>query len=453
MNTPTHAVVVGASVAGLLSARVLSSHFDQVTLIERDLLTDQVGARKGVPQGQHTHGLLAGGLRAMADLFPGLEAELTQAGAVSSDLIGDTVTVQGGVRRPRVHSGIGLLCLSRPLLEATIRRRVLALPNVTLCDGLSFLGYTLSADGQATVGVQCQTGSGEELQLPAQLVVDATGRGSRTPAWLESHGFAAPAETQLPINLRYVTREYARQPGDLGGANAFAVLPQPPHEYTLGSAAAVEGDRWLVMQGGWLGHHPPQDEAGFLSFAAGLAAPEFHAFLSTARPLSGFSTYTFKANVRRHYERLTRFPAGLLVVGDAWCSFNPVYGQGMTVAALEALALERVLAGRRGSTPLGLTYFKAARRIVELAWSMAANADLAYPEVPGPRPALIKAMNWYMGHFQRASLHDSSLATALFEVAHLLRPPSALVSPGTLLRVSRAARQHRTEQAALSVPA
>ncbi|WP_045235136.1 FAD-dependent oxidoreductase [Deinococcus pimensis] len=442
---PTHAIVLGASMAGLLAASVLARHHDTVTIVERDRLGDTPTPRKGVPQGRHAHALLAGGLRAIERLLPGATADLIAGGAVKGDLIGDVKINQAGTYRPRVRSGIDLLCMTRPFLELVVRRRVLSAGNVRLLEGVAVTGFVHEDD--RVVGVHLTNPAGGPSVLRAQLVVDAMGRGSRTPAWLDAAGYGRPEETRMDIGLTYVSREYRRAPGDFGGLNAFAVTPDAPRERRVGSASAVEGDRWLVMQGGWLGEHPTPDDESFLAFARALPAPDLHDFLLTAEPVSDFAVFHFPANVRRHYERMRRFPDGLVVLGDAWCAFNPVYGQGMTVAALEALALDRLLGWGRRRGRIGAAFFRASRSTIELAWSMAATADLVYPEVRGRRPALTRLTNGYMQRLQRASYVDPTLARDLFSVAHLLAAPTVLFAPGTLLRVLRASRVSSPEGA------
>ena len=254
-QSTTHAIVLGASVAGLLCACALARHYDTVTLIERDALHDDASARKGVPQGKHTHGLLAGGLRAMSSLLPGLADDLVEAGAIRSDLIGDALLNQGGIYRPRTHSGIELICMTRPLLELVIRRRVLALPNVRLQDQTSVLGLRFSENRSEVTGIDWVSRHGSESvsgSLNADLVVDATGRGSRTPTWLEEHGYERPAETKMAVNLGYVTRVYRRQPSDFDGASAFAMTPRAPLEKRMGSATAVEVSAFSSCRAGWL---------------------------------------------------------------------------------------------------------------------------------------------------------------------------------------------------------
>src|SRR5579871_1983333 len=231
-----HAIVIGGSMAGLLAARVLADHFHRVTLVERDLLADSAEPRKGVPQGRHAHGLLARGQMILEELFPGLTDDLVAAGATTADLAGDVCWYQPGGYRVRFTSGLMGLLASRPLLEAGVRRRLLALPNVTAISGAEVTRLVASADRTHVTGVvigRHDTAAPDE-KLIADLVVDAGGRGSHAPAWLESLGYARPREDRIMIGVGYATRIFQRRPGDLPGARMAIVQPTPPHEKRIG---------------------------------------------------------------------------------------------------------------------------------------------------------------------------------------------------------------------------
>jgi 2-polyprenyl-6-methoxyphenol hydroxylase-like FAD-dependent oxidoreductase len=436
----THAIVVGGSLAGLLATRVLSDHFDKVTAIERDRFPDGNENRKGVPQGRHAHGLLASGFRVMTSLFPGLQDELVQTGAIPGDVVGDARWYQFGGYKAKFQSGLGGILLSRPLLESTIRRRVLSLPNVQARETCSVLGLIVSPDRSRVTGVRLEhkTNGGEE-ELLADLVVDAGGRGSRSPAWLEALGYDRPTEEEIKIGVGYATRIYRRRPQDLSGDMAAIIAPMPPLEKRMGVILAIEGDRWIVSIGGWLGDHPPIDEPGYLEFARSLPAPDIYEVIKDAEPLSEIMVHKFPSNLRRHYERLTRFPEGYLVIGDAMCSFNPIYGQGMSVAALEALALRDCLNKQPAGSLTGLPhrFFKRAAKVIDIPWTLAAGADFNYPEVEGKRPAGTDFINWYVGQVHQVAMHDREVCRAFFEVANLLKPPTSLFHPAMVLRVLR----------------
>jgi 2-polyprenyl-6-methoxyphenol hydroxylase-like FAD-dependent oxidoreductase len=431
-----HAIIVGSSISGLLAARVLAAHFDRVTVFDRDMLPGLSENRLGVPQGRHGHGLLASGFNGLKRLFPSLERELLNAGAVPGDVIGNVRWFQHGHYKARFQSGLGGLVLSRPLLETSIRRQVKYLPNVRIVDHNHVLGLT--AENGRVTGVRVQRDMGGTSSVTADLVVDATGRSSRTPEWLESLGFPKPDVEEVTVNLGYTTRIFRRRAGDLSGDVGAIIAPMPPNNTRVGFMLAMEGSRWIVTIGGWLGNHAPTDPEGFTEFARTLSRPDIHEVIKDAEPLTDPVKFVFPSNLRRRYDRLTRFPNNFLVMGDAVCSFNPLYGQGMSVATLEALALDECL-NKTMSSPdrVWRPFFKAARKIIDTPWTIAAGSDFAFTGVTGPKPAGTDAVNWYLTRVHKAASVDRHVCRTFFDVANLLRPSTTLFSPSVVARVAR----------------
>ena len=379
-----HAIVIGASMGGLLAARALSDFYAAVTVLERDTFPLSDVPRKGVPQGRHAHGLLARGRAVIEDFFPGWTDEVVACGGARGDIAGD-VELDRPWRHHQVRAErlVGLLA-SRPVLEGHVRRRLMALPNVRMIEDCAVQGL-IADDSRATIkGVRAKVGNGAEQTMTADLVVDASGRGSSSPAWLENLGYARPEEEKIEIGIGYTTRVYRRRPTDLGGKLAVVVAGSGPN-WRNGVILYQTEDRWIVSIGGYFGDHAPDDEQMFAAYAGSLPTSEIHDIVAHAEPLSDFVRYRYPANLRRRYERLTRFPAGYLVFGDALCSFNPVYGQGMTVAAQEAALLRECLDA--GQADLARRFFAAAATAIDTPWDIAVGNDLRHPQVEGPRSA------------------------------------------------------------------
>ena len=429
------AVVLGASMAGLVAARALADAYAQVVVVDRDELPETAMHRRGVPHGRHAHALLARGQQALEELFPGLTAELIAQGVPAGDLLANGRWYVSGHRLRQVNIGLVSLSVSRPLLEGYLRARVRALPNVAFLESCDILGLTATPDGRRVSGARVRRADGSAGEvLGADLVVDATGRGSRTPIWLEALGYARPETEQVRVGLGYATRTYRLPPDALDGDLAVLDATTPDHPRG-GALLRLEGDRWMVTLAGMLGDHPPIDPDGFLDFARSLRFPDIYQAVRDAEPLDDPVGFRFPASVRHRYERLDRFPDGLLVVGDAVCSFNPIYGQGMSVAALEALTLRRHL--QLGAVPQPRRFFAEVARVVDVPWDIAAGGDLVFPGVPERRPLKVRLVSAYLARLHAAAAHDADLAGAFLRVAGLVAPPGSLLRPGVAARVLR----------------
>ncbi|MGB6165867.1 MAG: FAD-binding monooxygenase [Pseudonocardiaceae bacterium] len=461
-QTGDHAVVLGASMAGLLAARVLTHAYRKVTVIDRDVMPEIGAQRRGVPQGRHIHVLHPRGSEVLEELFPGFTTHVVQAGAQLADALGGIRVVLSGHRLRQADIGLSTLFASRPFLEGQVRARVRALPGVTFMENTDIVGLTTTADRRRVIGVQCQQSVSSRLSrrsdtglaggpetIAADLVVDATGRGSRTPVWLQEWGYQRPAQDRLDIGLGYATRTYRLHPGVLGSDKAI-LLGATPDNPRLGLVSAVEGGRHMVGLGGILGDHPPTDPAGFGTFAASLICPDIADAIGGAQPLDDPVAFRFPASVRHRYERLRHFPDGLLVLGDAACSFNPLYGQGMTVAANQALALRRLLA--RGTEPAPSEYFRVIAKTIDPSWDLAVGADLGFPDVPGTRTVRIRLVNAYLPRLHAAAVHDATLGAAFVRVAGLIETPETLLRPDRMLRVWWANQCHPTSPATTVTP-
>jgi 2-polyprenyl-6-methoxyphenol hydroxylase-like FAD-dependent oxidoreductase len=441
-----HAIVIGASVAGLLAARVLSDEYERVTIIEREELPPVGEGRKAVPQGSHAHVMLASGQRAIEELLPGITGELFAAGAQSGKALREIRLVIAGHPLTREAQGADVLLASRPLIEGHIRRRVLAIANVTVRERCDAVDLLTSADRQRVTGVRVRgRGVQDEEELGADLVVAASGRAARVPALLEALGYSRPREDRLAVDLMYVSRRVRLRPGALDGDKLIGVGARPG--LPRGLWLIVQEDHWILTAFGYgAEHHPPADEEGYLAFAATVAPPDVLAAIRESEPLGPLVSHGFPANQRRCYQRLRRFPEGLLVMGDAISSFNPLYGQGMSVAALEAIELRRCV--KQGQQRLPNRFFRAAGKIVSQAWNMAVGGDLALPEVAGRRPLTLRITNAYVERLLRVAEYDPIVAEAFGDVSDLLAPPREVLEPRIIWRVLRGNLQSREVTAA-----
>jgi 2-polyprenyl-6-methoxyphenol hydroxylase-like FAD-dependent oxidoreductase len=433
------AVVLGGSMAGLLAARVLADSYDEVVIVERDEVADRTTARKGVGQGRHVHGLLARGQQILDELFPGFTAGAVEAGIPTGDL-GELRWFFNGRRLSPAPTGLICVSATRPVLESRVRSRVAELANVRFLEAHDIVGLVSDADRDEITGVLVQDRGARDGRhtVEAALVVDATGRGSRTPVWLEEFGYERPAEERIRIDLSYTTRKFRlRDDAVLNGDLSINPVSSPSHRRGA-FLSRIEDGLVAVSLTGVLGDSAPADLDGYLEWTRTLPVTDVHDVLRDAEPVDEGATFRYPASVRRRYERLSRFPGRYLVVGDAACSFNPVYGQGMTVAALEALVLRDHL-GRGPVDPL--SFLKDISEVIEGPWQFSAGADLGYPEVEGERTPEWEQGGAYMARLHAAAVVDGEVTATFMRVAGLVESPMALMSPDMLERVERGSRQ------------
>ncbi len=370
-----HAAVIGGSLGGLLAARVLSEFFDRVTIFERDGIPDGPEPRKGVPQGRHVHTLYGRGAEVVERLLPGFFQEFVEAGGVEADFSRDLKWFHHGVWKLRTDSGLKSWWSSRPFLEHQVRQRVLAIDGIECRQKCDVAGFLTNESRTGVTGLRLGDDNDGGETVAADLVVDASGRGSRTPARLEELGYRRPAEEQVQIDLTYASRMFERADDPDRDWQILGVFATPPNQTRTGYIFPIENNRWLASCVGYLGDGASDDEENWLAFAKSLEQPDFHQLVSTSKPVTPISVFKYPCHLRRHYERLTRFPNGLMVMGDAVCSFNPVYGQGMSVCALQAGELQSVLriGGSSGRMHPGLPQelFKRSSKLIDNPWLLA----------------------------------------------------------------------------------
>ena len=425
-----HAVVVGAGMAGLLTARVLADSFEQVTLVEKDSLPDAPVTRKGIPQGKHIHNLHEAGRRTLEDLFPGFSEEVSAAGGTKIDLNSDfRVYIEDGYQT-HGPSQIPMYCASRPLFELITRRRVTEIHNITLRENCQFIEYLVGQTSPNVEGVTVRN-EGREEEVTADLVVDATGRTSRTPNWLADQGYPTPPVDEVHIDIAYSTAIVNRPEG---AKKTRLTLPNPPRKRG-GGLFPVENERWLMTLFGVHGDHPPTNPGEFQQFAASFPVNDFQQVINDhGLGTDAIQHYPFPSNKRIRYEELDHFPKGLLVIGDGIASFNPIYGQGMSVAALEAIQLHHTLAAARNDE-LAQRFFQRAATIVDDAWMLAVGSDFQFEQTTGPKPTGTDLINRYLSRLLRTARTDGKVADAFHRVIIMEERPTSLFRPRVMWRV------------------
>jgi 2-polyprenyl-6-methoxyphenol hydroxylase-like FAD-dependent oxidoreductase len=430
-----HAAVLGSGMAGLAAAGVLARRCEKVTVYERDV-EPEPAPRKGVPQGAHAHILLKAGETALEEIFPGLTRELDARGSLPIDFGTDMGWFHHGAWKARYAGGLTIRMQSRPFLESVIRERLAALGNVAFRYRTAVTGLRIEAGRADAVLVRPAEPTGEPKAEAADLIVDATGRGSTLPPMLAEE-YGAPPEIRLPIDLQYASRVYRARPDAGRTWRALLVYHAPPAERRIGLIFPIEGDRWVVTLGGYMGDHPPSAEAAWLDFARSLAQPALYEAVKDAEPLSDIRTFRFPDARWTRYDRLRRFPAGLLPLGDSVCSFDPVFGQGMSVAAQGALLLADHL-DRDPTAERPLRYLRSLAGKVFVPWLLLSSEDLRYPTLKADRPFWMPWLQRYTRRVFALSSTNASDYDRLLRVLHLLKGPELLFHPVTLLRaVSR----------------
>ena len=328
---------------------------------------------------------------------------------------------------------------SRPFLESHVRRRVRAIENVRILDGHDVVEPIADRAHRVTGARVVNRDTGEETVLDAELVVDATGRSARTPAFLDSLGYERPVEQRHTVHLSYAS-QFLRIPAGMIGEKIIALGPMPERPTGVG-LLAYEQDTWILTLYGVDGYELPDDLAGIIECAAQFAPPFLIAALRAAEPLGAVSVQRYPASTWRRYDKMRQFPAGLLVMGDAICSFNPVYMQGMTIAALQAVALRNCLADRDGD--LGRRFFKATAKQIAPVWRANRLSDFTVSQGGGRHRALRRLVNWQVDKVWTAAVNDPAVAEAVFRVQHFVDPPARLLQPSFLMRLIAANRRPR----------
>jgi 2-polyprenyl-6-methoxyphenol hydroxylase-like FAD-dependent oxidoreductase len=433
------ALVIGAGMSGLAAAGALAKHFERVIVLERDGLADHPSHRAGTPQSRQLHGLLSGGLEALCRIFPGFDKDLAAAGAAPIREAADIrEEVPGFDPFPRRDFGRVLYGASRPLLERTLRRRARTLRNVVIRDRCRILELVTSADRRSIAGARYEEIDGRRETVSADLVIDASARGTLTLAALDALGLARPRETSVGVNIGYATAAF-EIPGQGPDWKAVLTFPSAPSDSRCGFLLPVEENRWMVCIAKLQCPRPPLDLGEFLDAARRLRTRTIYDMIKNAKPAGMPQRFGFPASSWRHFETVVGFPQGLIPIGDAVCRFNPIYGQGMSVAAREASILADLLR-RYAGDPGGLAglprdFLVEAQPWIAGAWSMSAIPDLAYPQTRGERPTDLEQKLSFVSGLYRLAARDPDVHKLLVAVRHIARPHDALHEPRLADRV------------------
>jgi 2-polyprenyl-6-methoxyphenol hydroxylase-like FAD-dependent oxidoreductase len=434
------AVVIGAGMGGLSAAGALAKYFERVDILERDRLTASAVSRSGTSQDRHPHGLLAGGLRALDEIFPGYKRDLAAAGAVPVRFARDVQLERPDVGvLPKRDFGIQLLCATRPLIELVLRRLAEAVVNITLRPASRVTGIVPAAGGDGVRGIRFVNGSERSETLDADLVVDASGRGAPTLTLLDALGWDRPQMTEIGVDISYATVVVEIPPNATTEWKAVLTLPDPPHVALHSVLVPTEDGRWIIAIAddsatAWI-----ETWDAFLEASRSLITRTIYYALRYAKPPEGIRHYRFPVSTWKHFERLPRLPRGVLPVADALCRFNPIHGQGMSSAAKQAHLLEDVL-HRAADEPdpiaaLQSGFNSEVASVLETPWIMSTSADLAFPQTRGERPDNFAEAREFEAALFRAAVADPVVHRAMIEVAHLLQPQSRLQEPDIIRRI------------------
>ena len=431
------AIVIGAGMGGLAAAKSVAPHFERVIVLDRDRLPDAPAPRIGTPQARHAHALLDGGRKALEQLFPGFSEDLASAGAVRMRAGLDVFMERPGYDPMPIRDlGFDIFSMSRPLLESLCRRRLREARNVEIRSRTRVTHIVAAPDRNGVAAVQVDDGSAPE-RLAADLVIDASGRAGPTLGFFDAVGLPRPAETEIGIDIGYATAIFDI-PDPAPPWKGVNHLPSAPKTFRGGLILPIEDHKWIVSIGGRHGDSPPDDLHGFLAFTATFRTPTIHNAIARAKLVGDIARYNLPASVRRHFERLERAPRGLIPLGDSVCRFNPVFGQGMSVAAQEAVVLANLLESRRGrADPLdGLAeqYFAAVQESLASPWSTALT-DFVHPETRGERPPDFENRLRYGVALVHLAARDPEVHKLLAEVQGLTKPADALREPELAGRV------------------
>jgi 2-polyprenyl-6-methoxyphenol hydroxylase-like FAD-dependent oxidoreductase len=443
MTLRSHAAVIGGSIAGLWAARILADHFEHVTVIDRDHFPANPEARRGVPQGRQVHVLLVRGQQILDQLFPGIRADIQAEGVDMIRWTQDTRSFgTNGIWSGVFDFGYETMGCSRLLLEWHMRRRLLQNPKITFVEGRQVTGLVATADQTRVTGVKLEATGAERASvgvetLDADLIVDASGRESHAPEWLQALGYSKPEEIVVDAHVGYATRFYQKPESLDVPWKSLLVQSRSGNVARSSLIYPIEHDQWMALMVGTNVELPAEND-DYLEFARTLPVPDTYNAIKDAQPLSPIYRYQRTANQRRRYDALSRLPDGFILIGDAVCAFNPVFGQGMTVSGMEALLLDEELKrGGDSSAGFALRFQQRVGRLIAGPWQLATSEDARNVKA-GERVSLsTRLLKVYFDHLLGMIGRDPQLGQAFFDVMHLIKPPTTLFYPRVAVKVIR----------------
>ncbi|PEJ80510.1 FAD-dependent oxidoreductase [Bacillus wiedmannii] len=430
------AIVIGGSIAGKLAAKALSSTFKEVIIIEAGERWDGKSSRKRVPQSNHPHVLLKGGEKAIEELFPTITNELIETGSIVNNFTRDIKWHQLGLWKQQFIGKVHMIQQSRFLLEWHIQKRIDDISNVTTKYGTSVEGLLIDGKRNKVCGVKAkclETGTQEEIQ--ADIVVDASGFGSKSIAWLREYNIEVQEE-KARIDLFYATRMFKLKGNEkLDCCNMLMSPSFPDNPYGV-LIQTIEDNRYFVTFSGYANEKAPQTDDEFYDFAENLSISNVTDFLNKAEAISNIKTYKIPYQVRRRFDLVNHLPEGLLVVGDAHCRFDPVFGQGVSVAAMEAHQLQLLLQKRQKlDKTFTQRFYKKTANIIQTPWEMTTTEISRHPQLTRKLSMKQKFQLWYTKQIYELSATDSDVYIRLVRVMNLIRSPLHLFHPKVLLAV------------------
>ncbi|MDA2272619.1 glutamate synthase [Bacillus thuringiensis] len=430
------AIVIGGSMAGKFAAKALSTSFKEVIIIEAGERWDGKSSRKRVPQSNHPHVLLKGGENAIEELFPNITNELIEAGSIINNFTRDLKWHQFGLWKQPFIGEVHMIQQSRPLLELHIQKRIHQISNITIKYETLVKGLLVDAKLNKVCGVKVkylETNTQEEVH--ADLVVDASGFGSKSIEWLREYEIKVQEE-KVRIDLFYATKMFKlKENEELDCCNMLMSPSFPDNPYGV-LIQTIEDNRYFVTFSGYANEKAPQTDDEFYDFAENLSISNVTDFLNKAEGITDIKTYKIPYQVRRRFDLVNNVPEGLLVIGDAQCRFDPVFGQGVSVAAMEAHQLQLLLQDRKQlDKTFTQQFYKKAATIIETPWDMTTTEISRHPQLKRELTTKQKFQLWYTKQIYRLSASNSDVYIRLVRVMNLIRSPFHLFHPKVLLSV------------------